>query len=313
MIANLQSRGPVGLVAVAIGLTAAGGVTVPPPANSSRNAGPNMGTARVEVYKRIRGVALNMYIFEPPAHSTNRPRPAIVFFFGGGWRGGTPAQFRPQAERLAARGMVAMCADYRVSSRHGVTAKDCVEDAKSAIRWVRANAGRLGVDPNRIAAAGGSAGGHLAACAGVVPGFETEGEDRAVPSVPNAMVLFNPVLVLAPLVGLTDCSETRTNELREQLGAEPAALSPAHHVTSNQPPCIIFHGTADTTVPYRTAEIFADLMRRHGNRCQLVPFEGAGHGFFNYGRAGGGYAETLQRTEEFLESLGYLEREATFR
>ncbi len=274
-------------------------------------AAPDMGTARVEVYKRVGDIALYMYIFDPPGHATNRPRPAIVFFFGGGWRSGTPAQFRPQAERLAARGMVAMCADYRVASRHGVVAKDCVEDAKSAIRWVRVNAARLGVDPNRVVAAGGSAGGHLAACAAVVPGFEAQGEDLSVSSVPNAMVLFNPALVLAPLPGMNGFPEGRLAELRERLGVEPAALSPAHHVRTNHPPCLIFHGTADKTVPFRTAELFAEVMRRHGNRCELIPFEGAGHGFFNAGRPGRGYEETLRAMETFHESLGYLDRPAS--
>ncbi len=298
--------------AAVVGTAALHGRAARPGVDSpTRAPAPDMGAARVEVYKRVGDLDLNAYIFDPPGHTTNRPRPAIVFFFGGGWRSGTPAQFRPQAERLASRGMVAICADYRVASRHGVVAKDCVEDAKSAIRWVRVHAARLGVDSNRVVAAGGSAGGHLAACAGIVPGLEAQGEDLSVSSVPNAMVLFNPALVLAPLPGFGDVPESRLAELRERLGVEPAALSPAHHVRAQQPPCIIFHGTADTTVPFRTAELFAETMRRHGNRCELIPFEGEGHGFFNAGRPGRGYEETLRAMETFLESLGYLDRTAS--
>jgi len=90
--------------------------------------------------------------------------------------------------------MVAARADYRVKSRHGVSPKECVEDAKSAIRWVRQNAAKLGADPNRIVAAGGSAGGHIAACTALTPGLDAEGEDTKVSSLPNALVLFNPVL-----------------------------------------------------------------------------------------------------------------------
>ncbi|HYW79663.1 MAG TPA: carboxylesterase family protein, partial [Thermoguttaceae bacterium] len=89
---------------------------------------PAMGDAKVEVYKRIGDVALNIYIYTPKDHKPSDNRPAIVFFFGGGWVGGTPSQFRPHAEYLASRGMVAMAADYRVSSRHKTSPFECVED-----------------------------------------------------------------------------------------------------------------------------------------------------------------------------------------
>ncbi len=100
--------------------------------------------ARSEVYKTIGDVALQMYIFEPAGHKAADRRPAVVFFFGGGWKGGTPKQFEHQCRYLASRGMVAMTADYRVSSRHGTKAVQCVTDGKSAVRWVRENAKRLG-------------------------------------------------------------------------------------------------------------------------------------------------------------------------
>jgi acetyl esterase/lipase len=156
--------------------------------------------ARKEVYKRVGSTELALWIFEPAAGPAKN-RPAIVFFFGGGWSSGTPAQFEPQCRALAARGMVAITADYRVATRQQAKAADCVADAKSAVRWLRQNAARLGLDPDRIAAGGGSAGGHIAA-ATLVPGFDTEGEDKTVSCAPSALVLFNPALVLAPLEGL---------------------------------------------------------------------------------------------------------------
>lgn len=267
---------------------------------------PDMGAARAEVYKRVGEVALAMFIFDPLGHGSDQRRPAIVFFFGGGWHAGTPAQFRPHAEHLAARGMVAMCADYRVASRHGVTARACVEDAKSAIRWVRRHAPRLGIDPDRIAAAGGSAGGHLAACTGVVPGSEAEGEDLSISSAPNAMVLFNPACVLAPVEGVSLPLSDRAEEIRRRVGVASRDLSPFHHVARGQPPCLIFHGTADPTIPIRTAELFGEAMRRAGNRCELVRFEGEGHGFFNLSRGARCYEETLRRMDAFFVSLGWL-------
>ena len=111
-------------------------------------------------------VTLNLHVFTPPGHQPSHQRPAIVFFFGGGWVDGSASHFHPQCEYLASRGMVAISAEYRVKNLHGTTPQECVKDGKSAIRYVRQNAAALGIDPNRIAAGGGSAGGHVAAAAG---------------------------------------------------------------------------------------------------------------------------------------------------
>ena len=281
-------------------------------APAQRGYPPDLPDARVETYKRVNGVDLKMWIFTPPGHSASDRRPAIVFFFGGGWRSGSPAQFAPQARYLASRGMVAFLADYRVATRHGAKVRDCVEDAKSAVRWVRANAARLGVDPNRIAAGGGSAGGHLAAATAVVPDLEAKGEDQRVSSVPNALVLFNPVLVLAPVEGGPEWPKEKAEMLRERAGGDPTLVSPYHHLRQGLPPAIIFHGRNDEAVPYETAEFFCNKMKSLGNRCELVGYDGAGHGFFNYGRGDGkAYFDTLRRADRFLASLGWLEGEPT--
>ncbi|MSU48080.1 MAG: alpha/beta hydrolase [Opitutus sp.] len=261
--------------------------------------------ARAETYKTIGDTKLSLYIFEP-AGPVQKNRPAIVFFFGGGWTNGSPTQFEQHCRALAARGMVAITADYRVGSRHQVKPTACVADAKSALRWVRANAARLGVDPQRIAAGGGSAGGHLAAAIATVPGFDEPTEDAKISSMPNALVLFNPALVLAPLAGL-EIKDFESRVGAERMGTDPRNLSPVHHVKRGAPPTIIFHGRADTTVPYATAEAFTSAMKKAGNRCELVGTEGAQHGFFNYGRGDGSdYRATLAATDAFLVSLGWL-------
>ena len=134
----------------------------------------------VETYKQASGDNLLIYRFQPAGHDPETDkRPAAVFYFGGGWTGGSVRQFEQHARYLAGRGMVAFVADYRVKSRQGTGPDACVADGKSAVRWIRANAGRLGVDPNRIAAGGGSAGGHVAAAAGICDGLE----DPADPAV----------------------------------------------------------------------------------------------------------------------------------
>src|SRR5437870_9383869 len=120
---------------------------------------PKLEGAEIETYKTVGDTKLDLYVYYPAGHKASDKRAAIVFFFGGGWTNGSPGQFEQHCKHLASRGMVAMTADYRVASRNQVKAVSCVADAKSAIRYVRKEAARLGIDPNRIVAAGGSAGG----------------------------------------------------------------------------------------------------------------------------------------------------------
>src|SRR3954469_3053334 len=93
---------------------------------------PTMEGATVETYKEINGTALKLWIFQPQEKAApGVKRPAIVFFFGGGWTSGSPSQFERQCRHLASRGMVAITADYRVASRQQVKPTACVADAKS--------------------------------------------------------------------------------------------------------------------------------------------------------------------------------------
>jgi acetyl esterase/lipase len=271
---------------------------------------PEMEGAKVEVYKTISDVKLNIYIFEPEGHKATDDRAAIVFFFGGGWKGGSPKQFEHQCRYLASRGMVALTADYRVQSRHGVKVPQCIADAKSAVRWVRANAKRLGIDPNRIAAGGGSAGGHLAAATGLIQGFDEPKEDQTVNSVPNALVLFNPAVGLAPFEGSQPFDPERNAGIRQRLGDDPEAVSPAHHVRKGAPPAIVFFGTNDRLLD--GARYMQERMEAEGNRCELLTWKGLPHGFFNWGRYDNKpFVETMQAADKFLASLGYLEGEPT--
>ncbi|MBL8813522.1 MAG: alpha/beta hydrolase [Planctomycetaceae bacterium] len=241
------------------------------------------------VYKKVGERELCLWRISPEASaSASEGRasvklPCIVFFFGGGWTSGSPEQFLPQARYLASRGMAAFVADYRVASRDKVKAAACVEDAKSAVRYLRVNAEQLQIDPDRICAAGGSAGGHIACATALLPGFEVASEKTDVSSAPNALALFNPAVVLAPVSGLPipQDAESKLESLRERLGAEPESMSPVHHVRAGLPPAIIFHGRADTTVNVKTVEKFAELMQKDGNRCELKLYDGAPHGFFN--------------------------------
>jgi len=229
---------------------------------------PVLPGAPEEVHKTIGETRLRLWIFTPDQPSNPQPRPAIGFFFGGGRTSGTPGQLEQQAKLLRARGMVAIVADYRVASRHQVKADACVRDAKPALRYVRANARRLGIDPNRSAAGGGSAGGHLAAATAALPGFAEAGEDTAISSRPNALVLFNPVLVLRAVAGA---------------------------------------GLPTDPEPLASIARYRDRAVSLGIACGLVRYPGQTHGFFNYGRANNEFfEETTARMVAFLDQLGYL-------
>jgi acetyl esterase/lipase len=184
-----------------------------------------------------------------------------------------------------------------VKSRHGVQVVECVKDAKATIAWVRENAQRLGIDPDKIAASGGSAGGHLAAATGTVSGF---GSDER----PNAMILFNPACTLAPIAGWEPKS-AGAGLTSERLGAEAQAISPAHHIGAHTPPTLILHGKADTTVPYASVVAFESEMKKAGRPCKLVGYEGQGHGFFNRGEY---YPKALAEADAFLVELGWLKK-----
>jgi acetyl esterase len=294
-------------VILTIGLLACAAVTTSPAfgqqAKTNRNYPPQFNDAKAYVYKTIGDVKLSLYVFNPEGHTAVQ-RPAIVFFFGGGWTNGSPTQFEQQCRYLAARGMVAITADYRVASRQGVKAVDCVRDAKSAIRWVRSHASELGVDPDRIVASGGSAGGHLAACTATLKEFDEETEDRNVSSVPNATVLFNPAVSFSPSAN-SEPKQT-PEQFAERTGVAPERVSPAHHVRPNLPPTLILIGTKDFLIAGNRE--FSDKMTTAGNRCELDLYADQSHGFFNYGRGGNEYfRKTLAATDEFLASLGYVQ------
>ena len=253
--------------------------------------------AVTHIYKSIGQTELRLHVFSPSGEGSAQ-MPAIVFFFGGAWTNGTVGQFVPQSQYLAGRGMVAIVADYRVFGRHATSAFEAVADAKSAIRWVRSHANELHIDPRRIAAGGGSSGGHIALSTAVLEAFDQPGEDKKVSSKPNALVLFNPAV---------DTTHDTPSVLAERFGGRGAEGSPLHHIHRGIPPTVIFHGKADTTVPYSDVERFCTESKKVGNQCQLFGYAEATHGFFNPSRdAGRWYRETLLEMDRFLAKLGYL-------
>jgi acetyl esterase/lipase len=251
-----------------------------------------VGTAEV-VYKKTPEADLKLHFYRPADWKASDKRPAVVFFFGGGWKNGSHHQFTRQAEYFASRGLVCATADYRVANQHKTTPDACVEDAKSAMRYVRRHSAELGVDPGRIVAAGGSAGGHLAAAAALVPGFEAAGESPTVSCKPNAMILFNPAL------------HVPDREVKDANGHNIAdKFWPNKFLAKDTPPCLIFFGTEDR-LGAGGKEYLAEA-KKLGIWAELMTADGQGHGFFN--RAPWAQV-TAAAADRFLVSLGYLSGE----
>ncbi|PQO26353.1 hypothetical protein C5Y96_20155 [Blastopirellula marina] len=247
------------------------------------------------VFKSTPQGDLKLHIWLPEKHSKDSP--CIVFFFGGGWKSGSPQQFARQSEYLASRGMVAVSAEYRVSGTHKTTPDVCVEDAKSAIRWVREHADQLGIDPERVIAGGGSAGGHLAAATALVHGFNAKSDNLSISAIPDALVLFNPALDLT-LVDreIVDGEGHSINE----------AISATRFLHKKAPPTIIFFGTDDPLSKHGVE--YVAKAKDLGLDVDLWWAAGKGHGFFNDSP----WLEvTTQSVDQYLTQLGYLSGEPT--
>lgn len=220
----------------------------------------------VEHYPGGDGRPLELRITRPQSDSP-RPRAAILLFHGGGWSSGHAWWMDGPAAQFAEQGMVGIAVQYRLTSpQGGVTPRDAVDDALAAMRWVRGNAARLGIDPKRIVAGGGSAGAHLAA-ATVMFGQAT---DDKLSARPDALVLWSPAVLL-----------TGNPWFVQLFGGEQGAqeYSPALHVRPHMPPAILFQGAADQVTPLQGAQQFCQRMKASGNRCELQVYPGLGHMF----------------------------------
>jgi acetyl esterase len=253
-------------------------------------------TTADHVYKKTPEGELTLHGFFPPDWKATDKRPVVVFFFGGGWKSGAYTQFVPQCEYFAARGLVALSADYRIASKHKTTPDRCVEDAKSAVRWVRANADKLGIDPDKVIASGGSAGGHIAACTALVEGYEAASDPKDTSCVPNALLLFNPALNLPGVVKDADGKDVA------------AKISPTKFLTKKTPPTWLVYGDADPMLGQ--GEEYAKKATELGVPVELSSAPKQPHGFFNRSPW---IESTTAAADAWLVKQGYLKGEGTLK
>ncbi len=249
---------------------------------------------RKVVYKTVGDRDLRLEIFEPKGFKKTDKRPCFVSIHGGGWTSGAPGSMYAFTDHCRKLGMVAISVQYRLyKAGTDVTVFDCVKDARSALRYVRAHAEELGIDPNKIIANGASAGGHLAAATAMFAGVDHADENLLVSCRPDALILFSPVI---------DTSKEGYGQAK--IGDRWEDLSPAHRVLPKMPPTLLFHGTGDTTTPVQGALLFEAAMKKAGNQIELVSPEGAIHTYMF--KDAGLYAETLKKMDAFFASLGWL-------
>lgn len=243
------------------------------------------------------GIRLNVYIYTPPA-SAKGPHPAIVFFASSLWDNLSVTQFGPQCMHFAERGMVSILAEYRTKTSHGASPIDAMSDARSAIRWVRYNAEALGVEPTRVVAAGGGGGAQMVLAAAMIPGIADDPNDPSLSCVPDALVLFSPVV---------DIAAKGASLVTRFPSPEQAQLcNPVRYIGKHLPPTIIFQGTEDRVVPYGPVVKFVKAAKKKGNTVELCLFTGLGHSFYNFNVNPDGFDTVLSEIDRFLVDQGIL-------
>lgn len=259
-----------------------------------------------KIYKEVDGQRLRAFVFPAVAGPDTGARPAIAFFHGGGWVFGRPQEFFGACERFAGKGFTTVSFEYRLSvnadgtyPKPGVSPIESVKDARSAIRWMRANAAALHIDPDRLVVAGQSAGGQLALATALIE-IDESTDDRAVSPEPNALLLYSSnVNTLEPWVDML---------LGDRSAAFIFAISPYHHVRKGMPPAIAFRGLEDNQVLPYIVDQFKQRMDEYGNELEVVSYPGRKH---YLGEGNETYAtyfdeEILERTDAFLRKHGFM-------
>lgn len=212
------------------------------------------------------------------------PFPCVLFIHGGGFRAGSREGYNGQIIRLAEKGYVAVTVSYRLAPKYPFPA--AIHDTKAAVRWLRANAKKYGIDPDRIGATGGSAGGHLAQFLAVTAGvkeFEGDGGNPTFSSaVACAVNVYGPSDFTKSYGKSADAAEVLPLFLGGNLEkARPAHIkaSPLYWVTPNAAPTLCVHGTEDKYVHVEQAEWLVAKLKAAGVEAELLKLEGAGHGF----------------------------------
>jgi acetyl esterase/lipase len=249
------------------------------------------------VYSKVGDKELKLDLAKPP--EGKGPFPVVVCLHGGGWRMGNKREMKPWIQLLAKEGYVAASVGYRLAP--DFTFPSQIEDCKTAVRFLRANAEKFGIDKDRFAAMGFSAGGHLVCLLGLTDetaGFEGKEHPKESSRVQAVVDYFGPT----DFAGYAKDDTAQRGMIGPFIGAKfsenPAAhekASPIKYVTKGAPPFLIFHGTKDLVVPIEQSRNLATKLKDVGTDVKIVEVPGEGHGW--EGRAN---VETTKETLKFL-------------
>ncbi len=257
------------------------------------------------VYKQVNGRELHVDVFYPAPVQQTENNPAIALFHGGGWAFGDPSEFYEACKRYARKGFVTFSFQYRLCINEDgsypnpdITPVESTKDARSAIRWLRENAGQLKIDPDKIVVGGQSAGGQLALATALCDTVNEKTDNLNVSPVPNALLLFSSNV---------NTVEAWIDMLLGDRRKEIWSISPYHNMKKSMPPAIAFSGEEDDQVLPYIVNMFKVKMAKMGNYYELYTYPGRKH----YLAAGNPkYAtyfdeEILEKTDVFLKKFGF--------
>jgi len=268
----------------------------------------NAITQEQRIYKTINGIQLKVDVFYIEETQRLQQNPAIAFFHGGGWAYGSPEEFHNACKRFAKKGFVTFSFQYRLSVNEDgsvphpeITPVESVKDARSAMRWVRENATSYHIDSDKIIAAGQSAGGQLALSTALIDEVNESSDNLETSPAPDALLLYSSNV---------NTMEAWIDRLLGDRREEIWSISPYHNLKAGLPPAIEFHGEEDCMVPIWIVHLFKEKTTQLGNHFEFIPLKGCGH---YLGEGIDTYAtyfdeEILERTDEFLEEFGFMNR-----
>ncbi|WFE35300.1 alpha/beta hydrolase [Micromonospora sp. WMMD975] len=250
--------------------------------------------SQVESTMRFRaadGSELPLLVFEPG--DGTQPRAGVVLFHGGALREGSAAGLAPHCRRLAAHGIFAVSAGYRLLGRGAVSIDDCLADVRLAVERFGLLAASRGLEARHLASGGSSAGAHLA----LVAAMSVESSAAAPGPGVAGVVALNPAGL-----DLRSLDPAVRRRLEQQIGIAPGRLaeySLIEFVRTGHPPMQIHHGTRDEVEPIDVVRRFRDAMAGVGNECTLIEYAHAGHGF-HYPGHGGHFGDVMDAAAQFL-------------
>lgn len=237
------------------------------------------------IYKEIDGWKLPMDIYYPKGYDPQKQYPAVVCIHGGAWKAlvnkasWTGNFMNKHAMFIAQNGAIGIAISYRSLGQEGKPElSDLIRDCRSAIRYLRIHSREYGINVDKIAAWGDSAGGHLAACLGTIDEYNHSEEDNNVNASVNLVIACNPILYLTDSRWISYCNVNGDVSDKERT-AKAKSVSPYYHIDSTTPPFLLMHGEMDTIVnPWHSKE-FCSRMQEYNRPCELTILPKARHAF----------------------------------